>query len=154
MPVQRVSIMSSSSSSPQLTVPSPTPFWPSSSSSSSRKLRGTLMTFKTYKVQSRHFSTTHLQQLLQCKLKIHCTAHRLGCQVYSMGSVELFIKNAKCGARLKILFIVIWFIQENMKVKNRMMLERFKSLRIYNVRAILQYSQIVPFLSSKCQANM
>ena len=34
--------MSSSSSRPQLTVPSPTPFWPSSSSSRSRKLRGTL----------------------------------------------------------------------------------------------------------------
>ena len=33
--------MSSSSSRPQLTVPSPTPFWPSSSSSNSRKLRGT-----------------------------------------------------------------------------------------------------------------
>jgi hypothetical protein len=42
-----------------------------------------------------------------------------------MGSVELFIKNAKCGAWLKILFIVIQFIQEDMKGKNRMMLERF-----------------------------
>lgn len=41
MPLQRVRVMSSSSSSPQLTVPSPTPFWPSSSSSSRRKLRGT-----------------------------------------------------------------------------------------------------------------
>lgn len=41
MPVHRVSVMSSSSSRPQLTVPSPTPFWPSSSSSNSRKLRGT-----------------------------------------------------------------------------------------------------------------
>lgn len=41
-PLHRVKVMSSSSSRPQLTVPSPTPFWPSSSSSSSRKLRGTL----------------------------------------------------------------------------------------------------------------
>lgn len=42
MPVHRVSVMSSSSSRPQLTVPSPTPFCPSSSSSNKRKLRGTL----------------------------------------------------------------------------------------------------------------
>lgn len=41
-PLHRVRVMSSSSSRPQLTVPSPTPFWPSSSSSRSRKLRGTL----------------------------------------------------------------------------------------------------------------
>lgn len=41
-PLHRVKVMSSSSSKPQLTVPSPTPFWPSSSSSRSRKLRGTL----------------------------------------------------------------------------------------------------------------
>lgn len=41
MPVHLVSVMSSSSSRPQLTVPSPTPFWPSSSSSNSRKFRGT-----------------------------------------------------------------------------------------------------------------
>lgn len=41
MPVHLVSVISSSSSRPQLTVPSPTPFWPSSSSSNSRKLRGT-----------------------------------------------------------------------------------------------------------------
>lgn len=41
IPVHLVSVMSSSSSRPQLTVPSPTPFWPSSSSSNSRKLRGT-----------------------------------------------------------------------------------------------------------------
>lgn len=40
-PLHRVKVMSSSSSRPQLTVPSPTPFWPSSSSSRSRKLRGT-----------------------------------------------------------------------------------------------------------------
>lgn len=39
--VQWVSVMSLSSARPQLTVPSPPPFWPSSSSSSSRKLRGT-----------------------------------------------------------------------------------------------------------------
>lgn len=43
IPLQRVSVISSSSSNPQLTVPSPTPFCPSSSSSNSRKLRGTLM---------------------------------------------------------------------------------------------------------------
>lgn len=42
MPVHRVRVMSSSSSRPQLTVPSPSPFWPSSSSSNKRKLRGTL----------------------------------------------------------------------------------------------------------------
>ena len=42
MPVHLVSVMSSSSSRPQLTVPSPTPFCPSSSSSNKRKLRGTL----------------------------------------------------------------------------------------------------------------
>ena len=41
MPLQAVSDMSSSSSSPQLTDPSPQPFSPCSSSSSSRKLRGT-----------------------------------------------------------------------------------------------------------------
>lgn len=41
MPVHLVSVMSSSSSRPQLTVPSPTPFCPSSSSSNSRKFRGT-----------------------------------------------------------------------------------------------------------------
>lgn len=42
MPVHRVRVMSSSSSRPQLTVPSPSPFCPSSSSSNKRKLRGTL----------------------------------------------------------------------------------------------------------------
>ena len=41
MPVHRVRVMSSSSSRPQLTVPSPSPFCPSSSSSNKRKLRGT-----------------------------------------------------------------------------------------------------------------
>lgn len=41
-PLHRVKVMSSSSSRPQLTVPSPTPFWPSSSSSRSRKFLGTL----------------------------------------------------------------------------------------------------------------
>lgn len=41
MPVHLVSVMSSSSSRPQLTVPSPTPFWPSSSSSNSRKSQRT-----------------------------------------------------------------------------------------------------------------
>lgn len=41
MPFHWVSVMSSSFTRPQLTVPSPPPFWPSSSSSSSRKLRGT-----------------------------------------------------------------------------------------------------------------
>lgn len=41
MPVHLVSVMSSSSSRPQLTVPSPTPFCPSSSSSNSRKFQGT-----------------------------------------------------------------------------------------------------------------
>lgn len=41
MPVQWVSVMSQSSSRPQLMVPSPTPFWPCSSSSRRRKLRGT-----------------------------------------------------------------------------------------------------------------
>lgn len=45
-PLHRVRVMSSSSSKPQLTVPSPTPFWPSSSSSRSRKLRGTLTPVK------------------------------------------------------------------------------------------------------------
>lgn len=46
MPVHRVRVMSSSSSRPQLTVPSPSPFWPSSSSSNKRKLRGTLTEIK------------------------------------------------------------------------------------------------------------
>lgn len=47
MPVHLVSVMSSSSSRPQLTVPSPTPFCPSSSSSNKRKLRGTLTPVET-----------------------------------------------------------------------------------------------------------
>lgn len=50
IPLQRVRVMSSSSSRPQLTVPSPTPFWPSSSSSSSRKLRGTFTPVKTHTI--------------------------------------------------------------------------------------------------------
>lgn len=41
MPIQWVRVMSSSFSRPQLMVPSPTPFWPASSSSSRRKFRGT-----------------------------------------------------------------------------------------------------------------
>lgn len=41
MPVQLVSVMSSSFSKPHEIVPSPTPFWPASSSSSSLKFRGT-----------------------------------------------------------------------------------------------------------------
>lgn len=41
MPVQCVRVMSSSFSRPHEMVPSPTPFWPCSSSSSRRKLRGT-----------------------------------------------------------------------------------------------------------------
>ena len=41
MPVHLVSVMSPSSSRPKLTVLSPTPFWPSFSSSSSQKFRGT-----------------------------------------------------------------------------------------------------------------
>ena len=41
IPVQRESVMSESSSSPQLMVPSPLPFWPASNSSRRRKLRGT-----------------------------------------------------------------------------------------------------------------
>merc|ERR1719507_1054428 len=40
IPVQFFRSISSSFSSPQLMVPSPTPFWPASSSSSNRKLRG------------------------------------------------------------------------------------------------------------------
>lgn len=47
MPVHLVSVISSSSSRPQLTVPSPTPFCPSSSSSNKRKLRGTLTPVET-----------------------------------------------------------------------------------------------------------
>ena len=41
MPVHLVSVMSLSSSRPQPTVSSPTPLWPSSSSSNSQKSRGT-----------------------------------------------------------------------------------------------------------------
>jgi hypothetical protein len=41
IPVQWVNVMSSSFSRPQEIVPSPTPFWPASSSSSKRKFRGT-----------------------------------------------------------------------------------------------------------------
>lgn len=40
IPVQCVRVMSSSFSRPQLIVPSPTPFWPCSSSSRRRKFRG------------------------------------------------------------------------------------------------------------------
>lgn len=46
MPVQWVKVMSSLLVRPQLTVPSPAPLWPSSSSSKSRKLRGTTTTTK------------------------------------------------------------------------------------------------------------
>ena len=41
IPVHFVMVMSSSSSKPQLMVPSPKPFWPSSNSSKRRKFRGT-----------------------------------------------------------------------------------------------------------------
>lgn len=41
IPVQEVSVISSSFSKPQLIVPSPTPFWPCSSSSNKRNVRGT-----------------------------------------------------------------------------------------------------------------
>lgn len=44
MPIQCVSVISSSFSKPQLMVPSPTPFCPASNSSSNRKLRGTTET--------------------------------------------------------------------------------------------------------------
>lgn len=44
IPVQCVRVMSSSFSRPQLIVPSPTPFWPCSSSSKRRKFRGTTET--------------------------------------------------------------------------------------------------------------
>ncbi|TNN64957.1 hypothetical protein EYF80_024841 [Liparis tanakae] len=47
MPVHHVRVMSSSFSRPQLTVPSPSPFCPSSSSSNKRKLRGTFTPGKT-----------------------------------------------------------------------------------------------------------
>lgn len=50
--------MSSSSSRPQLTVPSPTPFWPSSSSSRSRKFRGTLTPVCGQTHQSNHYTHT------------------------------------------------------------------------------------------------
>lgn len=48
MPIQCVSVISSSFSKPQLMVPSPTPFCPASSSSSNRKLRGTTDKKKKY----------------------------------------------------------------------------------------------------------
>lgn len=44
IPVQCVRVISSSFSKPQLIVPSPTPFWPCSSSSKRRKFRGTTET--------------------------------------------------------------------------------------------------------------
>lgn len=44
IPVQCVRVISSSFSRPQLIVPSPTPFWPCSSSSKRRKFRGTTET--------------------------------------------------------------------------------------------------------------
>lgn len=60
IPVQWVRVISSSFSKPQLIVPSPTPFWPCSSSSSKRKFLGTTATtikisVKLINKQKHHF---------------------------------------------------------------------------------------------------
>ena len=60
VPFQRVSVMSSSSSRPQLQVPSPIPFWPSSSSSRSRKFRGTFTPGEVIETHTYQLWTGHL----------------------------------------------------------------------------------------------
>lgn len=60
IPVQCVRVMSSSFSSPQLIVPSPTPFCPCSSSSSRRKLRGTTAKEQSFYNIYRFYHNTQL----------------------------------------------------------------------------------------------
>lgn len=73
MPVHRVRVMSSSSSRPQLTVPSPSPFCPSSSSSNKRKLRGTLTSTIITKMYYRShflFTTKYIHPTNQGSIEI------------------------------------------------------------------------------------
>lgn len=72
-PLHRVRVMSSSSSKPQLTVPSPTPFWPSSSSSRSRKLRGTLTPVKRIKAMQQKYSPKCTVRSTECEREASCS---------------------------------------------------------------------------------
>jgi hypothetical protein len=113
IPVQCVRVMSSSFSSPQLIVPSPTPFCPCSNSSSRRKLRGTtVMEQSFYNIQTDTLSAIFIWQPT-------CQQGGAGGTIRSMCNTG---KNNQLGSRVQSGFLGrellcnqhCWYVKWNM----------------------------------------